>query len=53
MNDKLPKEIKWRGSTYTLESVEGDEVTWTNAVSRFKGNCSVDGWKKGEPYEKD
>lgn len=33
MNENLPTEIKWRGSTYVLERVEEGEVFWFNSGS--------------------
>lgn len=47
----LPTEIKWRGSTYTLVSVENDKVVWVNNTSRHSASCSVDAWKAADPYE--
>lgn len=49
--DTLPQEIKWRGSTYQLVSVEGDKVNWTNPVSRHSAACSVETWKRSDPYD--
>lgn len=46
MND----EVKWRGSTYKLVSVDGDLVTWHNPVSRHTDTCDVASWKAGNPY---
>lgn len=52
MNDNLPNEVKWRGSTYVLETVENGLVKWFNPVSRHSETCSVESWKSGEPYER-
>ena len=48
--DNLNPEVKWRGSTYLLESVEDGKVTWTNPVSRHRDSCDTDSWKAGKPY---
>lgn len=47
----LPKEVKWRGSTYTLTKVEDGKVYWTNHTSRHSDTCSPESWKAGDPYE--
>lgn len=47
----IPTEIKWRGSTYTMVSAEGDKVQWINNTSRYASSCSVESWKAGDPYE--
>ncbi len=52
MKDKLPDEIKWRGSTYVLERVENDQVFWINPVSRHHESCTVENWKNSEPYDR-
>ena len=50
--DEIPKSIKWRNSTYQLESVENGEVHWYNPVSRHRAKCSISSWvKDGDPYE--
>lgn len=46
----LSKEVKWRGSTYTLEKVENGKVYWFNPVSRYHGTCDTDSWAAGRPY---
>lgn len=48
--DNLNPEVKWRGSTYTLESVEGGKVNWFNPVSRHRDSCDIDSWKASRPY---
>lgn len=47
---QLPNEIKWRGATYKLDGVEGDNVYWTCTLSRHSDTCSVKSWKDAEPY---
>jgi len=49
--DNLPKEIKWRGSTYIMDKVEDGKVYWTNPVSRHSQSCSIDAWKANDPYD--
>jgi hypothetical protein len=49
--DNLPKEIKWRGSTYVLDSIKDNKVLWTNLTSRHKASCSIESWKRSDPYE--
>lgn len=51
MSDNLPKEIKWRGSSYLLESVDGDRVNWVNATSRHHESCPIEAWKRSDPYD--
>lgn len=51
MNNNLPNDIKWRGSTYTLERVEDGKVYWYNPVSRHRQSCSVESWKVADPYD--
>lgn len=48
--DNLPKEIKWRGSTYIMDKVEGGKVYWFNPVSRYHGTCDTESWAAGRPY---
>ena len=49
---EVPDSIKWRNSTYQLESVENGEVHWYNPVSRHRAKCSISSWvKDGDPYE--
>lgn len=47
----LPKEVKWRGSTYTLVGEEDGKVIWVNHTSRHSDSCSPESWKAGDPYE--
>ena len=48
----IKPEIKWRGSTYIAEKVEGNKVFWYNPVSRNRASCSTDSWTKfSDPYE--
>jgi hypothetical protein len=51
MNENLPKEVKWRGSAYIFVKVEDGKVYWTNATSRHCQTCSIDAWKKNDPYD--
>jgi hypothetical protein len=52
MNDNLPLEIKWRGATYVMLSVQDGYVTWRNTFSGYSESCSVESWKEGKPYER-
>lgn len=50
--DNLANEVKWRGSTYILESVEDGKVNWFNPVSRHRASCTIEAWKSADPYDK-
>lgn len=52
MQTTLPKEIKWRGSTYIMDRIEHDSVHWYNPTSRHHDQCSIENWKKGVPYDR-
>lgn len=47
----LPTEVKWRGSTYLLVSVDRGKVTWQNPVSRHTATCDVQAWLRSDPYD--
>ena len=51
--NNLATEIKWRGSTYVMERVEGDMVYWYNPTSRHREGCTIENWKLCIPYDRE
>ncbi len=48
--DNITQEIKWRGSVYRAERVEGGKVYWVNPVSRHHDSCDIESWNRNLPY---
>lgn len=53
MENNLSPEIRWRGSRYVLESVDGETINWYNPVSRHRESCTVENWKREIPYDRE
>ena len=50
-HETLAETVRWRGSTYNMESVEDGVVTWVNPTSRHRDKCSAEAWNRSDPYD--